>query len=183
MMRPPIPLLLVAVLAALAAACPPNEEPPQVDMTPEPETRPDTLRGTVAVVGADPATYVTLRRGDAAEELILVGEHERALARLAGMEIWVEAVPAEGPIPRPTVHVLRYAVRAMDDLPAVDGVLTRDDEGRYVLRLADGSRRVIQQPPEALRHQLGARVWVAGPPDRSPQAYGIITPPPGLDPD
>lgn len=128
----------------------------------------DTLRGTLRVVGSEPATRFVLRpaRGD---PVTLLGERA-LLERLAGLEVMV-AGEVE---PSGRFRVARAAVRAADGVPAVDGVLARDGEG-YALVTADGRRLAVGRLPEALRSRVGARVWLAGPLDR-PEAFGVITP-------
>lgn len=65
-------------------------------------------------------------------------------------------------------------MRSANGVAAVDGVLAAED-GRDVLVLADGARRVIRSLPEALRGRTGAWVWLAGPLDGDIDAFGIIT--------
>jgi hypothetical protein len=134
-----------------------------------------TRRRRLGGSAAEPATYVARRPADDRAEVLLTGELEPELRRLVGLEVQVEGVSTEGPIPRETLDVLRFRVRAAGGMPAMDGILERDGD-LYRLRLADGSREPIQSPPEALRRHGGARVWIAGPPDAPPASFGVIRP-------
>jgi hypothetical protein len=128
----------------------------------------DTLRGTVQVVGSEPATTVVLAPAGGGADVGLEGDR-RVLERLAGLDVMVtgERV-AGGPL-----RVTRTEVRVANGVPAVDGVLARD-AGRDVLVMRDGTRRVIARLPEALRGATGSRVWLAGPLDGDIDSFGII---------
>jgi len=130
----------------------------------------DSLRGTVEVVGSEPATSVALLMDGGARAVTLEGERP-LLDRLAGLEVAVWGAPV-----RPGVfRVERVAVRAAGGVAAVDGVLAREGAG-WVLRTGDGRRRAIPRLPEALRGMPGARVWIAGPLDH-PDSFGVIKEP------
>lgn len=135
----------------------------------------DTARGVVAVVGAAPLTEIVLRRA-AGGALRLAGAHVPALRRLAGVELWVRGTPVAAP--RPSIDVAQFAVRAVDGVPALDGVLA-DERGRVVLVTADGRRQALEHPPAELRDQVGARVWITGTTPGEVASYGIIRPPSG----
>lgn len=127
----------------------------------------DTLRGTVAIVGAEPATSVMLQ-DDQGAATPLQGE-EATLRALAGIEVAVRGL-AGG---RGTFQVASVAVRAHMGVPAVDGILVRRGAG-WALITAPGDTVPIAYLPEVLRGSEGARVWLAGPLDRSPDAWGTI---------
>lgn len=130
----------------------------------------DTLRGTVRVVGSEPGTLVVLRTA-AGASVTLLGER-RLLERVAGLEVRVDGTRrADG-----RFQVERVAVRAAEGVPAVDGVLVREGE-RWLLETADGRRLPVARLPAALRGQAGARIWLAGPLDRAPAAFGVIADP------
>lgn len=132
----------------------------------------DTLRGVVEVVGAMPATSIALLMDGGARAVTLEGEGG-GLRQVQGLEVTVWGEEA-----RPGVfRVDRFAVRAMDGIPAVDGVLARVGDA-YVLVTEEGVRVPIARLPEALRGRVGSRVWVAGPPHREVDSYGIIESPP-----
>lgn len=185
-----------ALLVAGLAACAPNHEAPggrspgagsgsepahEDIMRSEPSTdaaAKDTLRGTVAVVGSEPATRVVLRPVAGGAEIMLMGDAVRDLRRLAGVEVQVEGRAEDPPGGRTGVGagsfvVERFAVRAVDGIPAVDGILVAEDDV-VLLRRPDGELRRISQPPAALRTRIGAWVWIAGPLDDGVAAFGVI---------
>jgi hypothetical protein len=96
----------------------------------------DTLRGTIAVVGSEPATLVALRPVSGGAEVIMQGDPVRDLRRLSGVEVQVEG--RDGPPggrtsapPGPGARsfiVERFEVRAVDGVPAVDGILVAEDD-------------------------------------------------------
>jgi hypothetical protein len=132
----------------------------------------DTLRGTVEVVGSEPATSVALMLDGGRRAVTLEGPRP-LLDRLAGLEVavWGAAV-------RPGVfRVERVEVRASAGVPAVDGVLARRGRG-WVLVTHAGRRLPVARLPEVLRGMEGARVWLAGPLDRAPDSSGVISDPP-----
>ncbi|MCC6316960.1 MAG: hypothetical protein IT361_04640 [Gemmatimonadaceae bacterium] len=133
----------------------------------------DTARGTIEVVGSEPAT-VTLVQD--AERLQLVGAGRDVLASLGGIEIVVAGTrrAAAGPaLPAPaTFEVASFIVRAVGGVSAHDG-LVRRDAGTWVIDLRDGGRVATPHLPETLRI-VGARVYLVGPLDRPPQGYGLV---------
>ena len=156
--------LVLASCALALAACARGTPPPADAHT---TAAADTLRGRLEVVGSEPGTSVVLLDGRGGGVTL---EGERALLLpLSGLEVMVRGRP-DGPR---TFHVERFAVRAADGVPAVDGVLAREG-GRDVLVLEDGRRVPLAYTPEALRGMHGARVWLAGPLDRAPDSFGVI---------
>jgi hypothetical protein len=133
----------------------------------------DTVRGVVEVIGNDPLSFVQLNtraRGRWRVDGALATE----LRAAAGLEVTLTGapvIPTPGDAPR--FVATRYAVRAADGVAAVDGVLALDG-GRLVLRTSDDVLHGLSMVPAGLRDQVGARVWWAGPLDRSPVSYGIL---------
>jgi hypothetical protein len=130
----------------------------------------DTLRGTLRITGSEPGvTFVVV---DASGRTTALDGDRVLLERLAGVEVAVEGdAVADAPF-----RVARVAVRAVEGVAAVDGVLAREG-GRDVLVLADGTRRVVARLPEPLRGRTGARVWLAGPLDSDIDSFGVISGP------
>ncbi len=156
------PLLCALVLAACARGSVPADAAPAGAAVPG-----DSLRGTVRVTGSYPAvTYVV---EDAAGRHTPLEGDPAVLRRLDGLEVAFRG-EARGAAP---FRVTRTEVRAANGIPAVDGVLARD-EGRDVLVTRDGTRHVIARLPEALRGRTGSRVWLAGPLDGDIDSFGII---------
>ncbi|MBA4071676.1 MAG: hypothetical protein C0497_07550 [Gemmatimonas sp.] len=138
----------------------------------------DSVRGVVERIGSDPTTQLVVRGADGAVcalrmtaappfeglEVALWGTRDRASATmLPGVAC--------------TFAAARYAVRAVDGIAAADGVL-RAQGNAYALETADGMRRPLRDVPAALRTQVGARIYWAGPLDRAPAVYGVLVPAP-----
>ena len=128
-------------------------------------TAPDTLSGTVLVVGADPVAHPVLETADG--QLRLEGPVD-LLQRVHGL-----GVEVFGRRDETALHVARFRVVAADGLPAADGTLeVRADTA--VLVTPDGDRQAYTPVPAALLSHVGARVWIAGESGREPQAWGVI---------
>lgn len=140
----------------------------------------DTVRGVVSVFGNAPVTSVLLSFGADTAPLALVGEPSvRKLRAIAGVEVMVtgrrtmEIDRAASPRGAVVFRVERFVVRAVDGIPAEDGELV-SSSGGFALRRADGKELKISALPPALRTRVGARIYLAGPLDRGPAAYGVI---------
>lgn len=129
-------------------------------------TAPDTVRGTVAVVGADPATHVVVETDGG--RLRVRGPAADGLRRVAGLDVRVD-----GRLDGATLTATGFRVRELDSLPAADGVLEIDGDAA-VLVTPSGERVRYSPVPAALRARAGARVWIAGRPGQEPQAWGLI---------
>jgi hypothetical protein len=130
----------------------------------------DSLRGTIEVVGSEPATLIALLMDGGRRAVTLQGERP-LLDRLSTLEVTVW-----GELVRPGVfRVDRFAVRAADGIAAIDGVLAQE-RGGWALVTADGRHHPISRLPQTLAGMAGARVWIAGPIDR-PNTFGIIRQP------
>jgi|GEM_PF-510182 len=144
----------------------------------------DTLRGTVAIVGAEPLTEVVLRPAGGGRDVVLQGDVVAELRRVAGVEVWVagrDAGPAVGSsavaVPGARAfRVERFEVRRVDGVPAVDGILVVSGDAAY-LRTAAGAELPIAHLPTALRGKAGARVWLSGRLDGNIEAFGVIREP------
>lgn len=129
-------------------------------------TAADTLRGTIAVVGADPMTRVILRTDD--QRVTLRGSATDRLRRVTGLVVRVT-----GRRDGAAMTVTSFRVREAEGLPAADGILEVDGD-TAVLVTPDGERLRYSPVPTALRARAGARVWIAGPVGGEPQAWGVI---------
>jgi hypothetical protein len=143
--------------------------PTQRDSAPPVQvTASDTIRGIVAVVGTEHDKRVIVRpSGERA--ITLSGTDAMLVGRAAGAEVWVAGTRGD----RNTLEVSQFAVRTVDGIPALDGMLVADGD-RLVLVTPDGKRHVIAHVPDALRQHVGGRVWISGNLDQGPVAYGII---------
>lgn len=168
--------------AELSPQQPPGTSPPRSparqprDTPAAPTTRPppsasvsDTIRGRAVLVGAAPMMQVVLRR-TGEQDVILSGDGAtmRALRSVQGLEI-----RAAGQREQNALRVARFAVRAADGVPAIDGRLEREGD-HYILVSDDGRRHHIHHLPERLRERVGQRVWIAGSLDGEPEAFGVI---------
>jgi hypothetical protein len=134
-----------------------------------PRATSDSVRGTVAVVGSHPMTQVVVRPAGGAPSVTIVGDGAAGLRSVSGADVVVHGTMSG---PR-EFRATSFTVRAVDGLAAADGILERAGDG-YALRLRDGTRRPVVRPSPALVAYLGARVWVTGPADVEPQAFGLI---------
>jgi hypothetical protein len=137
----------------------------------------DTVRGVIESVGSEPVTQLILRQHDGST--CAVHAAPRVLsASVAGLEVtlWgalTNSAPPMLPGATCAISATRYAVRAADGVPTVDGVL-RADGARFWIEFASGERRALRDVPAVLRRRVGARIFWAGPLDRAPSAYGVL---------
>jgi hypothetical protein len=137
----------------------------------------DSLRGVVQRTGAEPQTQLTVRAANGATCVL----HFPATApAIDGMDVALWGTRGTGAPPTSdgstcALTVARYAVRAVDGIPAVDGILLVS-ETSYALDLANGSRPHLTNVPSTLKGQVGARIFWAGSLDRAPMAYGVLEP-------
>ena len=129
-----------------------------------PDASPDTARGVIALVGAEPMVRVTLR-GDPRGTLTLAGAP--SLSTLSGLELWVVGRQRDG-----VFEVKEFAVRAADGVPAIDGVLT-ERAGALSLVLPNGRSTAIAGAPAAIRPFIGKRIWVTLS-NGEVQTFGVI---------
>lgn len=140
----------------------------------------DSLRGVLAVTAAGPVDELTLTMPDRTT-CRLLSAADSPLARAQGLEItvWGSSDPDGALRPNGTpgcgFRVVRFAVRAVSGLPAIDGILRQTSEG-YHLELADGTRIPLAKVPATLRLRVNARVYWVGAPDELPSLYGFLTP-------
>jgi len=141
----------------------------------------DTVRGTVRSIGAEPRRTVVLMSPTSDMVALSVEDavQQRELQAAEGLEIMAhgEALSERNlevaPRGAPVFRVSAFVVRAADGVSARDGIL-REQQGRFVLELASGDTLPIVGLPTALRTHVGARVFLVGPMDQPPQAFGIL---------
>ena len=117
-------LALAALLGAGLGGCATAANGDAVTDTPA-----DTLRGEVAVVGADPLTRVVLRTDD--RSITLEGPAVDQLRRVNGLTVRVD-----GSLRDDAMTVTSFRVRAVDGLPAADGVLVVEGDTAVLVRIA-----------------------------------------------
>ena len=117
----------------------------------------DLLRGGVFLTQADAS-------------IRLIGSDADALHSLAGAEVEVRGTNEANVV----FVVSSFSVRVVGGQPAADGILEQTPAGYGLLR-ADNSLHIIVDPPAQLIQYVGERVWIAGPVNQSPVAFGVIT--------
>lgn len=130
------------------------------------DAKADSVVGKVQVVGVDPFPQVILVRDGKSKTLTLIGSP--ALGRLNGLRIAAVGRAADS-----RLTVARFTVLEANGVPATDGRLIADTAALY-LQTSDGVRHRLVSPSPRLRARAGSRVWVSGPLDREPVAYGFI---------
>ena len=152
-----------------------------------PESKPSTPRmpDMIAITGSVHLTgmklnEIVLKTSDGLE-IPLAGEATALLARVddAGVEVrgsW----NADG-----AFAVADFVVQIVGGAPVLDGVLitvydtrivTEDSQVLgYALRLTRGDTVELKEPSTDLLAHVGERVWVAGPIEGPPTAFGVIS--------
>lgn len=138
------------------------------------ESATDSVRGVVERVGSDPSSQLVVRGADGG----VCALHMPSPPSFEGLEVTLwgrrDLAPATMiPGVACAFTSTRYAVRAVDGIPAVDGTL-RANGASYAIETTDGVRRPLRDVPPALRTQVGARIYWAGSLDRAPAAYGVL---------
>jgi hypothetical protein len=131
----------------------------------QPSAPADSLRGRVELIGSEPVVLLTRT----ASSVVLTGGLSPVVARVGRTEVTVWGAAAGDGLFR----VDRFVVRAANGEAAEDGELARDGSG-FLLLTADGRRLVVPYLPAELRDRVGWRIWLAGPLDRPPVAFGVI---------
>jgi hypothetical protein len=137
----------------------------------------DSVRGVVLRVGSEPRTQLVVRTS--AGPLCQLGSTTRPVSQaIEGLEVTLWGSRSNGAQPMMpgatcAFDVTRFAVRAVDGIAAVDGLL-RSDGTSFALETADGARLPLRDVPPSLRASVGARIYWAGPTDRAPAAYGVL---------
>ncbi len=134
---------------------------------------PDTARGTVAVVGADPFTAVILQTAEG--EIALDGPLTNELETLHGAQLSVTGTEhrlTESGGGRSRFAVAGYTIESIGGEKPVVGILSIRDDSVWV-----GSTRLAAVPREFLE-LAGAKVWVTGAWEENATlyvaAYGVL---------
>jgi hypothetical protein len=126
----------------------------------------DTVVGTIQIVGTDPFPRTVIIPGYSGLPLRLIGPP--TLQRLDGLQVQVVGQRAGDQF-----TVKSFLVLSANGQPATDGKLVMDGGTLYIVT-EDGERHALVNPSPNLRARVGQRVWVSGPLDREPIAYGFI---------
>jgi hypothetical protein len=162
---------MMAVVPAFALiACHDSPQAPTSSTGTTPTAaRVDRVIGVIA--RADEATFPSsmLLQPSDGPSITLIGLGLWRLARVVGAEVQVDGTWTAGH----RFEMSGFLVVAVGGRPAADGMLVQTDNG-YGLRLGNGSYRALIDPPESLIAFVGQRVWVTGPDDAPPNAFGLI---------
>lgn len=153
----------LAALGVGVVACQHHGELPR---TPDRSAARDSVVGAVQLVGVDALPTVVLLPDDGTAALTLVGPS--SLRHVDGLHVSIVGVRAGT-----RLTVQRFTVIAANGAAATDGRLVAFGDTLYIIT-AGGARHVLVSPSRSLWAHLGQRVWVSGPLDREPLAYGMI---------
>lgn len=128
--------------------------------------RADTIIGTIQIVGTDPFPRTVIIPANSAISLRLIGPP--TLQRVNGLGVQIV-----GQLAGEQFTVRSFTVVSANGQPATDGRLAKDGDTLYIVT-QDGARHALVNPSPNLRTRVGQRVWVSGPLDHEPIAYGLI---------
>lgn len=151
-------------LLALVFACHGNRAGSAID--PARAVQGDTIIGTIQIVGTEPFPSTVIIPATSGISLRLTGPP--ALQRVNGLQVQIV-----GRLAGEQFTVRSFTVLSANGQPATDGRLVLDGGTLYIVT-QDGTRHALVDPSPNLRARVGQRVWVSGPLDREPIAYGFI---------
>jgi hypothetical protein len=156
---------LLILLTSAAVACTPaaNVRSPNTSTAVA-----DTLVGFVSEVGADPATFLTLRPTGTRQSIRLSGDGTALLRVVAGAEVWVS-----GARQTDDFRVDVFEVRKVNGIAVDDGTVAVDQGKAFVVNRS-GSRREIPNAPPQLVASAGSRIWVSRPVVGQAPSWGLI---------
>ena len=156
----------LVVVAGLTGAC---SRKAVVESGPSVRSDEVTARGTVRRLGSEGAVR-TVVQGD--ESVVVLGDYEAEIARVAGAEVWVSGVDAESDYGR-AILVSTYRITSVDGEVPVVGVLGEDDSGFFITK--DDGSTIRVDVNERLASSLGAKIWaVLGADNVTVSRYGIL---------
>jgi len=129
-----------------------------------------TVAGTVTTNSAGHKGTALMLQQDDGSTIGLTGDQAAAMYSVVNDQVEVDGLLDE----TSQMFVQRFIVVAVGGQPVVDGVLDLTTDG-FVLRLTRGGDRGVMDPSDDLQQLVGNRVWLAGPDDAPPTAFGVIT--------
>jgi hypothetical protein len=154
----------LALAAACTIACHGTRAGSAID--PARAVQGDTVIGTIEIVGTEPFPRTVILPANSGISLRLIGPP--ALQHVQGLQVQVV-----GQLAGEQFTVRSFTVVSANGEPATDGRLVLDGDTLYIVT-QDGARHALVSPSPNLRARVGQRVWVSGPLDREPIAYGFI---------
>jgi hypothetical protein len=130
--------------------------------------QPPTAEGRVDVVGVDPLLTIVLRTTDPKHPILLDGPLMDQLRHVNGLDVLVTGRRHDR-----FITVDSFRVISANGVPATDGQLIASGD-TLILVTSDGIRHALVHPSPSLKSQVGGRIWVSGPLDHEPVAYGFI---------
>jgi hypothetical protein len=130
--------------------------------------QPPTAQGRVDLVGTEPLLTIVLRTSDPKHPILLDGPLMDQLRHVNGLDIL-----ATGKRHDRFLTVESFKVMAANGIPATDGTLQAAGD-TLILLTDDGIRHPLIHPSPSLKFEVGGRIWVSGPLDHEPVAYGLI---------
>jgi hypothetical protein len=128
-----------------------------------------SVYGRIQLQATEPLlTIVVLPTDDPRHPVLLDGPLMTQLRHVDGL-----GVELKGDRHDRFLTVRAFTVVSANGVPATDGRLIAAGD-TLVLITAGGVRHPLVRPPPALRAEVGGRIWVSGPIDREPVAYGLI---------
>lgn len=162
--------ILAALSGAVGACAPETRAGGRVG-----EPGPDTLVGTVRLVGNAPFTQAVVEpeEGDPA---VVGGPYRGEVRKLAGAVVRLTGRYAEGGYPGRTLEATSYEIVSVDGERPLLGTLEADDSG-FRLAFPDGGDRELTAVSEALAAHRGALVWVVLDDRGGVARYGVLREP------
>lgn len=164
-------LLAVLPLAGLAACAPElqvNGGPARIG-----EAGPDTISGTVRLVGNVPFVRTVVEPEDGAPTTVS-GPYQPELERLVGAVVRVTGRSGPTDDGRPGLDATGYEILSVDGERPLVGVLRRDAEGFWLEAPGGDTTRVIAVT-EPLASRIGYRVWLTLDENRGVVRYAILS--------
>jgi hypothetical protein len=163
-------LLSLAIVAAVLVGCSDTPSPTQVPFTAAPPQHLATVSGKVAPNSAGYKGTALMLQQDDGSTIGLLGDQAAAMYSVVDDQVEVDGLLDE----TGQMLVQRFIVMAVGGEAVLDGVLDLTPDG-FIIRLTRGGDRGVIDPSDDLQQHIGDRIWLAGPDDAAPTAFGVIT--------
>jgi len=166
--------VLAVVLAPAVAGCAPETRSGEPGWVGSPG--PDTIVGTVSVVGNEPFTQAVVEpeEGDPA---VVAGPHRAEIRRLAGAVVRLSGVLGEAGYPGRTLEATSYEIVSVDGVRPLLGTLEAAENGAFRLVFPHGGERELAAVSAALAARRGSLVWVVLDDRGGVARYGVLREP------